>query len=89
VSKYAYNKPLKAFIEALKEAPCMDCGGKFHPCAMDFDHRPGTLKHKAISRMVGDQYNLDSIMEEVAKCDLVCANCHRLRTWRRRRGRNG
>jgi hypothetical protein len=31
----------QAFVNELKSAPCADCGGIFHPCAMDFDHVRG------------------------------------------------
>jgi len=58
---------LVARMRELKAAPCMDCGGTFHPSAMTFDHRPGTNKVK-----------------DLAKCDLVCANCHAVRTFQRR-----
>lgn len=70
-------------IAALKDHPCTDCGGRFPPECMDFDHRDSSTK-----RLTGVQlYSVDSekVMAEIAKCDLVCANCHRIRTRRRRR----
>lgn len=60
--------------------PCMDCGGKFHPCAMDFDHREGEAKRFNVSRMAS-RLSLEAIQTEIAKCDLVCSNCHRVRTF--------
>ena len=62
--------------------PCVDCGGFFSAVAMDFDHEPGT-KFKSISRMVRDEYSMARIKEEIEKCDLVCSNCHRVRTYER------
>lgn len=59
----------------------MDCGGEFHPVCMQFDHREGTKKYRDISKMTN--YSMERIMEEIAKCDLVCANCHALRTYNR------
>lgn len=62
--------------------PCMDCGGIFHFSAIDFDHRDGCRKSFNVARM----YHLGSmarIMEEIAKCDIVCSNCHRVRTYNR------
>lgn len=50
---------------------------------MDFDHRDPGLKSYTVSRMVG-RAGIVRIMAEVAKCDIVCANCHRDRTFRRR-----
>lgn len=72
-------------VRALKNKPCLDCGGMFHPEAMEFDHRDGEIKSFSVAtfaRNVGD----DLFYKEVAKCDLVCANCHRVRTARRRAG---
>lgn len=63
--------------------PCMDCGGVFEHVCMDFDHRPGITKKSGISQLVkrgASQYQID---EEIAKCDFVCANCHRMRTFAR------
>lgn len=56
----------------------MDCGGTFPPECMDFDYRDGTTKKYKVSMMVS---LLPEVIDvEVAKCDLVCANCHRIRT---------
>lgn len=71
-------------IAKLKEAPCMDCGGTFHHAAMDFDHRPDEEKTYKISQMMG--MAKAKLEAEIAKCDLVCANCHRVRTFNRGRG---
>ena len=74
------EKPRKQteFIRALKTHPCMDCGCTYSPCAMDFDHREPALKTASLSRMLS--CSVDEILAEVAKCDLICANCHRERT---------
>lgn len=69
----------KALIDGIKKGPCMDCGGRFHPVSMDFDHRPGEIKFGCVSSMA-KKAALDEVLAEIAKCDLVCANCHRLRT---------
>ncbi len=73
-----------AFVEELKSGPCVDCGGTFHPCAMDFDHLPGFVKLATVSELVAGAKSRDAIMREIAKCDLVCSNCHRVRTHQRR-----
>jgi hypothetical protein len=60
----------------------MDCGGSFHPVCMQFDHiAERGEKFKDISKMMN--YGLQKLYEEIAKCDLVCANCHALRTYNR------
>ncbi len=68
-----------AIISQLKNKPCMDCQGWFEPCQMDFDHRDPSIKIQNIGLMKGHR-KMKTILEEIAKCDLVCANCHRLRT---------
>lgn len=71
-----------SLIKALKETtPCLDCGGFFPSVAMDFDHRDRTQKIAEIPAMVKTLISWPTIMAEIAKCDLVCANCHRLRTY--------
>lgn len=67
----------------LKNKPCMDCG--FVPedtCQMDFDHREGVDKIDNVNRLVKNG-TWEQIYAEIEKCDLVCANCHRLRTQKR------
>lgn len=81
-SKAQKNKVLEWYA-AKKSGPCHDCGNSFHHCQMDFDHLEGHEKVANISRMVYDEVSRKKIEEEMEKCHLVCANCHRLRTWQR------
>jgi hypothetical protein len=69
----------RAVVSILKEKPCRDCEKSFPPCCMDFDHVRGQ-KFKGVGQMVG-QHSLPVILSEISKCDLVCACCHRVRTW--------
>lgn len=77
------EKELLAYINKQKDKPCVDCGNKYHIWQMDFDHRDGKTKLHNVS---GIQRFLSKkkILEEIKKCDLVCANCHRDRTHYRR-----
>lgn len=59
----------------------MDCGLTFPSCVMQFDHRNAETKVREIARMVRHTVSLERLKAEVAKCDLVCANCHAIRTW--------
>lgn len=70
----------KALVQALKAAPCADCGGRFPAEVMDFDHVRGQ-KIAPVSLLKNG--SVERILREVAKCDLVCANCHRVRTAKR------
>lgn len=71
-----------ATVNDLKANPCTDCGGSFPVVCMDFDHVRGE-KHADISRMLLTDYPLERILAEIELCELVCANCHRIRSWRR------
>lgn len=64
-------------IDALKKSPCLDCGKVYPPQAMDFDHVRGE-KVLSIAQMRAAAWG--RVLLELAKCDLVCANCHRIRT---------
>jgi len=74
-----------ACLDKLRDRPCQDCGRRFPACAMDFDHRDPAAKRAQVTQMVS-RAGLDTILAEAAKCDIVCANCHRLRTYNRRSG---
>jgi hypothetical protein len=49
---------------------------------MDFDHRDPSTKVRAVTRMING--SIERMLAEAAKCDIVCANCHRLRTFEQR-----
>jgi len=71
---------IRSFIIEFKETnACADCGQFYPYYVMDFDHlRDKTL---SVSRMY--HTSMEKILEEMAKCDLVCSNCHRIRSYRR------
>lgn len=66
----------KLILERLKEG-CMDCGEKNY-IVLEFDHREPSTKKHAISSMKGGATK--PLVKELQKCDVVCANCHRIRT---------
>lgn len=69
-------------LDALKDVPCFDCGVRYPPYVMDFDHRNPEEKFSGLNLM--KTYSRTKVLEEIAKCDVVCANCHRERTNARR-----
>jgi len=71
----------KAFVNNLKSNPCTDCEVTYPPWVMQFDHVKGT-KIKGIAHMLGSPRQ--KLEEELAKCELVCANCHCERTHSRK-----
>jgi len=75
-------KERHAIFEAIKlAAGCADCGYKAHSAALDFDHVRG-VKRYALARNF--LRKLEDVLEEIKKCEVVCANCHRVRTAQRR-----
>lgn len=71
-----------AWLRDLRRVPCADCGGTFPPYAMDFDHRDPSMKLFSLGASKGATLlKSRAVLEaEIAKCDIVCANCHRIRT---------
>lgn len=75
----------RAWMASLKEGvPCRDCGEIFPVWVMHWDHLPGFEKVDQVSSMVQSRTR-SVVLEEIKKCELVCANCHVLRTVRRAR----
>jgi len=64
----------------LRQHPCVDCG-ESDIVVLEFDHLSD--KTLGISVMVTGGYKKDLILKEIAKCEVVCANCHRRRTYKR------
>jgi hypothetical protein len=59
---------------------CVDCGGMFHPAVFHFDHRDPMDKVANISVLLVSG-KTEQAWSEAAKCDMVCANCHAVRTY--------
>ena len=79
-----HRQALVAWYRLLKHGrACTDCGGTFHHAAMHWDHLPGTTKRREVSYMVLRGFRRETILDEIAKCELVCANCHAVRTFKR------
>tara|TARA_R110000764_G_scaffold190207_1_gene275464 strand:- start:245 stop:619 length:375 start_codon:yes stop_codon:yes gene_type:complete len=57
---------------------CAKCGYHEHPCALDFHHNDESTKSFALSAAQRKLYGMAKIKTEVAKCSVLCANCHRV-----------
>ena len=66
-----------AYLQLKKSKPCADCGSSFPAAAMDF-HHVGDDKSFGLASVGGRSRT--TIDREIAKCILLCANCHRIRT---------
>ena len=71
----------QAIIDLKSKTSCADCGGKFNHWQMDLDHVTG-VKVYNLNRPYTS--SVESLLEELSKCEVVCSNCHRLRTFTRR-----
>ena len=83
----AYNKK-REFLIKLKDRACADCKNRFPFYVMDFDHLDKKTKINNVSYMFTRNWSLDRIQLEVGKCQVVCANCHRIRTYKNLDRRN-
>jgi hypothetical protein len=78
-----YTRERREFLEKFKlDHGCLDCGYAEHSCALDFDHRPGEVKLFEPSELKSSG-SWQQMLDEIAKCDVVCSNCHRVRTFSR------
>ena len=86
----AYRRDRQEYVDRIKlETGCVDCGVKSpHPEIYDFDHLPGAVKITPVADFLtsGTWADLDA---EIAKCEIVCANCHRIRSRTRARATVG
>lgn len=79
---HAHEHERRAWLNAYKvERGCCDCGYNADPIALAFDHRDPTVK----LFMLSETYRIakmrwERVLEEVAKCDVRCHNCHAIRT---------
>ena len=69
-------------IKIKAERGCIDCGEN-NPVVLDFDHVRGE-KFRCVSDMARQSYGLKTIQAEIEKCEVRCANCHRIVTDQRR-----
>lgn len=71
----------REYLRQVKSRPCADCGVQYPYYVMDFDHREGEKEFFEMNRV--SYVSMRAIKQEIEKCDVVCANCHRERTYQR------
>lgn len=77
------DQDISDYINSFKTKPCLDCGGVFPPYVMDFDHLDEMTKTANVSHLRRRRRPKSVITEEIGKCEVVCSNCHRIRTHKR------
>ncbi len=81
---------LSSLIAYFKSKPCMDCKTQYQPWVMQYDHRPTEDKRFNLSAESRKrEFSVLDTINEIKKCDVVCANCHADRTMFRRIGQSG
>lgn len=78
--RVAVREQCRDIVRKAKEVPCADCGQSYPPVVMDFDHLGDKVAN--VSRLV-TAGSVKNLVAEIAKCEVVCSNCHRIRTWNR------
>lgn len=73
---------MRVYINKIKDVPCSDCKQKYPPYVMDFDHRDRKFKEIDVGRMINGGWSKKNVDREIRKCEIVCANCHRIRTYK-------
>lgn len=70
----------REYVRKIKESnPCTDCKEHYHYSQMDFDHLSN--KKYSVAKLANSEASIKTIKKEIEKCELVCSNCHRIRTW--------
>jgi len=78
VARRQHHARCAEWLAGLKDQPCLDCHRAFPSACMQFDHRPGEVKLFNIGANITRPRQV--VLDEIAKCDLICANCHAIRT---------
>ncbi len=83
---YAAQKRHRVRVRAelynfLSTKSCIDCGEK-DPIVLEFDHKSSDNKFKIIAKMLSGHYSWKSVLKEIEKCEIRCANCHRRKTYK-------
>lgn len=80
VRQRSKRNKIRSYVQKVKQqSPCVDCGENYPYWMMDFDHVHSD-KFFNIAAYQAYTDSIDRVKEEISKCDLVCANCHRNRT---------
>jgi transposase len=75
----------KKLRELKENIGCVDCKEMYPHYVLEFDHLPQYEKLGIVTN-IARRYSWEKALEEVKKCDIVCANCHNIRTWNRQQG---
>ena len=78
-----YRGRIMEFVDGYKNMPCVDCKNVYNVRAMDFDHVDPNTKIECVSRLFRNGKSKQMICDEIQKCEIRCACCHRIKTFLR------
>ncbi len=87
LKKQVQERNRKYIKKYLSKHPCVDCR-EDDIIVLDFDHVRGTKK-KSVSTLARNCASIRTLQEEISKCDIRCANCHRRKNYNERLLKNG
>lgn len=73
------KREIKRIINTAKDVPCYDCEIKYPPYVMSFDHVRGKKLFGIATAIQKPSRSIKRLEDEIAKCDIVCLNCHAMR----------
>lgn len=73
------RQKIKEYIQQQKSVPCLDCGVSYPHYVMDFDHLGDKVDNVS---WIANHGSWKQLKAEIAKCEVVCSNCHRKRTFK-------
>jgi hypothetical protein len=83
-SRQAQSRTRQAWWQKYRST--LRCGicGENHPAVLDFHHRDPNTKTKTVGALVSSGWAVSRILDEIEKCTVLCANCHRKLHWQKR-----
>jgi hypothetical protein len=77
------NRNMAVLHRYKEESGCLDCKARLPHYVLEFDHKPEFEKIDGVYAVMKN-FGMKKAWEEIAKCDVVCANCHKIRTYKRK-----
>lgn len=79
IKNKTYREKVREFVQEEKQkSPCTDCKKYFPYYVMEYDHIHSKIN--SIAKLTSSG-SMNQVIEEIKKCELVCSNCHKVRTW--------
>lgn len=72
-------KNVRRLLDVLSTRSCVECGEN-DPIVLEFDHLDRTTKCDSIGNLIGRSRGWAKIQREIDKCQVLCSNCHKLKT---------